>query len=233
MTEILNNPWFVGIGGGVLSGIFVAIITRALFSRRDKREYFQKLNIANSEVLYAIRPGVSEGVIPERFIVDSLIEATSRKYSVDSEDMYDANILADELIKEVMDSSFISASAKKDFCDKLRTFKIEPEKGYAERSEPVREYEVMAKYRKQTVAILSMMVGLLTGVMGILASFQVNNTKFEDKFFIMLLPALISVIVAVFVRILKDLKAQTMKVRFMGTEISFREKKEKEAEPEN
>lgn len=232
MPEIFNNPWIVGIGGGVLSGLLVAIITRALFSRRDKREYVQKLRLSNSEVLYAIRPGVSEGVIPEKGIVQSLISATARKYSVDVQDMYDANDLADELIKEVMDSSFISASAKGDFCEKLNSFRSANVDRLEERSEPIREYEMMAKYRKQTVAILSMMVGLLTAVMGIIASFQIDDEKTDEKLLFLMLPAVLSIVATLFVRILKDLKAHAMKVRIMGTEITFKERKEKEAEPE-
>lgn len=231
MTQLLNNPWFVGIAGGVLSGLFVAIITRALFSRRDKREYIQKLNQANSEVLYALRPGVSEGVIPQRQVVESLIASTARKYNVDSEDMYDANVLADELIKEVMDSSFISAVSKGTFCEKITTFKILPEQKRTERPELVREFEVMAKYRRQTVAMLSMMAALLSALMGFMAVFQVDKVKTDDKFlFVMMLPAVVTVIAAFLVRILKDLKAQTLKVRVLGTEIIFREKKDKSAE---
>jgi len=226
MTDILNNPWFVGIGGGVLSGLFVAIITRALFSRRDKREYIQKLNIANAEILYAIRPGVSEGVIPHQNVVGSLIKATARKYRVDVKDMYDITDLADGLIKEVMDSSFISASAKNEFCEKLTFLKSDSVERTVERPESIHEYEAMSKYRKQTVAILSMMVGLLTAVMGIVATLQANTGKFEEKLIFLMMPALISVVAAYAVRILKDLKPQAIKVRFLGTEISFKEKKE-------
>ena len=58
--ELFNNPWFVGIGGGILSGLIVAYISRLIFSRRDNREYAQKVSQANHEVLYAVRPGISE-----------------------------------------------------------------------------------------------------------------------------------------------------------------------------
>lgn len=229
---ILSNPWVVGIGGGILSGLFVAIITRLIFSRRDKREYIQRIQLANSEVLYAVRPGVSEGLIPNKGVVKSLISATARKYNVDKEDMLNSNDLADELIKEVMDSSFISASAKDDFCEKLTGFRDGKGKT-VERREPIGEYEIMSQYRRQTVAILSMMVGTMTGIMSILVSFELGNTSIDERILFLALPAGISVLVAFALRILKDLKAQAMKVRFMGTEISFREREEKVAEPKD
>jgi len=74
--QILNNPWVIGIGGGVISGFVVMLITRHLFSRRDNREYNQRVVTANQEVIYAIRPGISEGVIPSQNVVASLIDAT-------------------------------------------------------------------------------------------------------------------------------------------------------------
>jgi hypothetical protein len=110
--ELLNNAWVIGLGAGVLSSLFVAIITRRIFSKRDNREYLQKVQGANSEVLYAIRPGISEGVIPDRVIVNHIIQATARKYSVDIDSMHNLDTLASDLIKEVMDSSFILSHLK-------------------------------------------------------------------------------------------------------------------------
>ena len=42
--DIFSNPWIVGIGGGVLSGFIVAYISRLIFSKRDNREYAQKIS---------------------------------------------------------------------------------------------------------------------------------------------------------------------------------------------
>ena len=121
MVEFLSNPWFIGIGGGILSGLVVTFITRYLFSRRDNREYAQRIVTANQEILYAVRPGISEGVIPSQDIISSLVNATASKYRLDPKDLYDLNNLADVLIKEVMDSSFLSAASKMEFCEKLGT----------------------------------------------------------------------------------------------------------------
>src|SRR3990167_2316033 len=121
--DLLNNAWVVGIGGGILSGFVVAYISRLIFSRRDSREYAQKISQANHEILYAVRPGISEGVIPTNEVLRSLTSATARKYGVEISDMHDLNAISSELIKEVMDSSFISATAKREFCEKLSSIK--------------------------------------------------------------------------------------------------------------
>ena len=62
--EFLSNPWVLGIGGGVLSGLLVTLITRYFFSKRENREYLQKIATANNEIIYAIRPAIAEKLMP-------------------------------------------------------------------------------------------------------------------------------------------------------------------------
>ncbi|TOK32103.1 hypothetical protein CGI21_25115, partial [Vibrio parahaemolyticus] len=114
--DFLSNEWVIGIGGGVLSGLIVTLLTRYIFTKRDNREYYRKLDLVNKEVLYALRPGISEGAMPNESVLESLIVATSRKYKVNSKDVFQPKQIAEELIKEIMDSSFISFDTKSQFC---------------------------------------------------------------------------------------------------------------------
>jgi hypothetical protein len=41
--DFFGNEWVIGIGGGVLSGLLVTLITRYLFSKKDDKEYAQNL----------------------------------------------------------------------------------------------------------------------------------------------------------------------------------------------
>lgn len=52
MQNILNNAWVTGIGGGIISSLIVFFVTRYFFSKREKREYLQKIETANNEILY-------------------------------------------------------------------------------------------------------------------------------------------------------------------------------------
>src|SRR5207248_6132388 len=119
----LNNPWVIGIGGGILSGILVTLVSRFLFEKRDNKEYAQKVAGVNREILYAIRPSIPEGALPSLDVVESLISSTARRYGVDRKDVYGPTAIADELIKEVMDSSFISSKIKAEFCNSIASFK--------------------------------------------------------------------------------------------------------------
>jgi hypothetical protein len=229
--EIFNNPWIVGIGGGILSGLIVAYISRLIFSRRDNREYAQKISQANHEVLYAVRPGISEAVIPTNGVLKSLIEATARKYSVDVSDMHDLNDVSSELIKEVMDSSFISAAAKQEFCEKLTA--IKEEEVVPEKAEFEREYDISARYRKQLVAMLSGMVGVLTGLAGVMITLE-KTTIFEPKkIAFMAIPALVAILISfavVVARELQKMRLKSFKVRVAGLDAEFKPKSDESKE---
>ena len=51
LPDWLNNTWVVGILGGVLSGFIVNYLSRIFLSKRENREYLQKVFSANREVI--------------------------------------------------------------------------------------------------------------------------------------------------------------------------------------
>lgn len=215
MESILNNAWTVGIGGGVLSGLVVAWISRIIFSRRDSKEYAQQVSNANVEVLYAVRPGISEGVLPTNDVLSRLVTATARKYSVDEADMMDLNDLSAELVKEVMDSSFLSAAAKQEFCNRLTDIR-EPEVR-PERVEADTQYEISKKYREQMVVAMSAMVAILTGGLGLVAS-QWKTADLSDVKLLLLLtaPALVAILASLAGVFVRDIRKMHLKSIGLG-----------------
>ena len=198
--EFFNNPWLIGIGGGILSGLLVTFVTRYLFSRRDNREYSQKVVTANQEILYAVRPGISEGVIPTEDVLCSLISATALKYSVDADDLNNATAFADVLVKEVMDSSFLAASTKAEFCQKLAKLKPTP-KPARSTTEFVKSSSGLSDYRQRMVTMMSLMMGVTAALMTVaIASTKLFDNLKADKFskeFTILIPTIMTLFVAV------------------------------------
>ena len=178
--EILNNPWVIGIGGGVLSGFIVALVTRYLFSRRENREYLQKVSAVNREIVYALRPGISEGEIPSEEVLESLIKATSRKYKVDASDVYSSRQIAEELIKDIMDSNFISAETKKRYCDNLAHLVKE---SCAEEVKELRKPEhsqAASELRQRMVMQMSVVLGVTVSMMTMATVFISSSTDRSD-----------------------------------------------------
>lgn len=115
----LNNNWVVGLGTGIISGLVVFLVTRWLFASQSKREFEQKVAAANKELILSIRPGIPEGEMPTPMVLNALISATARKYGLKRSELLTVLQVTQDLIKEVMDSAFISSSYKNDYCNKL------------------------------------------------------------------------------------------------------------------
>lgn len=120
---MLDNTWVVGITGGIISSLIVFFITNFISAKVSKREYFKKIKTANGEVVNVLRQAISEGEFPHEKIIDSIINATSRKYEVETNDMYKGTDIIENLIKEVFDTSFISTDVKIESSNKLLKIK--------------------------------------------------------------------------------------------------------------
>jgi len=157
----LNNGWVVGIATSVISGLLVTWIARILLSKKEDREYRQKIAAANRDIIYAVRGGVAEGKLSERDVVLALTEATARRYDVSSGDLYVPKEIAQELIKEVMDSSFLPTEKKLEYCGKLVEFGKEPTVS----PETLREEEMQRSLSRRKRAIeISWIFGAIAGV---------------------------------------------------------------------
>jgi len=119
MKDLLNNAWVVGTATGLVSGLLVFWLTSLLISKKKDREYRQQISNANREIVYSIRSGIPEGSLPTREVIEALIHSTARRYEVQSAELYQTLEITEELVKEVMDSSFLSAAKKSEYCAAL------------------------------------------------------------------------------------------------------------------
>jgi hypothetical protein len=217
MSNLLSNPWIIGIGGGILSGLVVTFISRSIFSRRDNKEYLQKVSQANKEVLYAIRPGISEGIIPSNNVVRRLIEATARRYGIEVSSMYSLDKVSGDLIKEVMDSSFISAASKQQYCEQLAQINDATPDDLSV-PDHIRSIDA-STYRRTAVMMMGLMTGLITALAGFSLTIEkdvINDTK---KLVILLVPALVAVlvsIISVFFKEVQSMRLRRMEINFSG-----------------
>lgn len=186
MFSFFSNPWVIGIISGVPSGILVTWITRLIFNKRDNKEYYQKVIQANREVIYAIRPTISENEIPDVKIVESLIRSNSLKYGIDKSSMYSIEQICDDLIREVMDSSFISSNIKTNYCKQLIDLKEEYAnvdiEVFAENKKELVNANRELDYRKKNTAFITTTLGLMTSIMIMITTIDGNLMK-NSSFF--------------------------------------------------
>lgn len=126
MDDLIANPWIVGIGGGVISSLIVFFITKFFLSKKENKEYDQKVRLATNEVVYAVRPLVIDKAIPSNDVLAALRSAIAVKYGVKVSDVIGIKQLVSILVLEILSNSFLNSSQKNEYCNLLMTMKDEP-----------------------------------------------------------------------------------------------------------
>lgn len=126
MDDLIANPWIVGIGGGVISSLIVFFITKFFLSKKENKEYEQKVRLATNEVVYAVRPLVIDKAIPANDVLAALRSAIAVKYGVKVSDVIGIKQLVSILVLEILSNSFLNSSQKNEYCNLLMTMKDEP-----------------------------------------------------------------------------------------------------------
>ena len=167
--SIFSNEWFTGIVCGIISGIVVYWITTRAYSRKQSKEYWQRVKAANNEILYTMRPLVVSRSLPSESVWLSLIQATSRKYQVGIDDLFTVNAIRNDLVKEVLDNAFLDSRQKKEYTNLLESFDIPFHK--EDVSEDIaKEIEKAKKQYQARADMYSWVMSLIAGVVAGIAS---------------------------------------------------------------
>lgn len=126
MDDLIANPWIVGIGGGVISSLIAFFITKFFLSKKENKEYEQKVRLATNDVVYAVRPLVIDKAIPANDVLAALRSAIAVKYGVKVSDVIGIKQLVSILVLEILSNSFLNSSQKNEYCNLLMTMKDEP-----------------------------------------------------------------------------------------------------------
>ena len=113
MKNFFQNTWVVAIIGGIISGIIVYIITNFVKDRKQKIDYERSINMANIDVLNAIRPYIANSAVPDSKQLQAIINSVSRRYNIKSDDMENVQMFYEDLVYEFVSNPYISDEAKK------------------------------------------------------------------------------------------------------------------------
>lgn len=112
-------------------------------------------------------------------VVGPLLNATARTYGVETKDMLSPKELAEELVKEVMDSNFISANSKAEFCTELTYLMADVPVGELEETRQDGASTAVTAYRQRLITYISAMMGLLVTTMTVI--FTVFSGFIDDR----------------------------------------------------
>lgn len=179
MLAFLQNPWVVGIGGGIVSGIIVYFITSWLYKRKDNSKYLEQISRANLDIIQALKPYVAERGLPEKEIVDAIIVSTARKYKVKSDELYSIRIICEELIREIVENAYVSSEKKQEYAKQLQEYlhKLDTEKSrdflISDIEKEIKNLTVFkeSNYRRKTATMLSALLSAFAGIVTVLVTF--------------------------------------------------------------
>ena len=175
MDDLIANPWIVGIGGGVISSLIVFFITKFFLSKKENKEYEQKVRLATNEVVYAVRPLVIDKAIPANDILAALRSAIAVKYGVKVSDVIGIKQLVCILVLEILSNSFLNSSQKNEYCNLLMTMKDEP------KQTPSNDVH---KRKSERNLYISMMLSLLcfSAVLGSVLASKEKNVEIVEVY---------------------------------------------------
>lgn len=209
MFDFLQNQWVVGIGGGIVSGIIVYLITKWIFQRKDNSKYLEQINTANMDIIRTLKPYVAEKGLPEKEIIDAIILSTARKYKVKNEELYSIRIICEELIREIIENVYVSTDKKKEYSIQLkeylhelsteqdRTLLISDIQNEIKNTETTDKSEYRRKMTSILSASISAFAAILTGIATLLFtdSFSVFSWSTYNSELILIIIALPSLMI--------------------------------------
>lgn len=179
---ILANSWVIGIVTGIVSGLLVFFATTFLFDNKRKREYAQHKKEANADVINALKPYIAEQGLPDYEVLCSLINSTSRKYYVNTEDMLTPSQVCEELIREIMSDVYITSEKKKEYAESVAVYKTS--NSHKPVASPKKDYDKSHIYyieKRMSSVIMSVYSGVVLVALVILIIISIVNPEFAEQ----------------------------------------------------
>lgn len=122
---MIDNPWVVGILGGIPSGIIVWSITSLFSYFINRKHYYTKLRKINIEITNLLIMSVSEEKIPHYKIIESILESTARMNNLKIKDIKTVEQTYNDLIRAVYETNFIAIDKKLILSNEVEKRKVE------------------------------------------------------------------------------------------------------------
>ena|SRR5690554_1510054 len=231
---MLANPWLVRIGGGLICGIIAYLVSSLVVAKKEKKYYLRKLYSANQEILQTVRPMIAKEDLFDIHLFNSIISSTANKYNVDREDLYNIHSLIDDIITDIMQSSFLTMEQKDQYCKNLMDLKTKRSK--KDVSEPEKQVIIRDGVSVEYISLLMALMSILFSFFSIYI-FQLNDLEkallFSNKLLFLFILIVLSLIPLFFVQIIDNIRRIRSRSKFTNIKEKIEEKAKdkKETDP--
>ena len=119
IKNFFNNQWVINIGTGLVVYIVTNIISRIILNKAANKEKQKQIENANKEIIRILKPYVVENNILNKNVINAVIKSISRKFYIPSEDLFSDKEICEELIREILESSYVNNDKKFDYINYL------------------------------------------------------------------------------------------------------------------
>lgn len=119
LKEIFNNQWTVGIVGAIFSGIVLVPITYKMTQILEKKKIPEIIRKANAEIMVLLKKIITEEKELNLEIIESFRLSVARKHHLKVESLDTINMLIDDLVTDVYETSYISSDRKNEMAINL------------------------------------------------------------------------------------------------------------------
>ncbi|MGW6675584.1 hypothetical protein [Bacillus altitudinis] len=104
-------------------GLIYTVINSFIMRFLDRKEYKNRVEIANSELNKTLKNYISEGEIPSVSLIETLCMAYSKSYKIKFKDINNLENVINRLIREIFETSFLPSSQKSKISEELLELK--------------------------------------------------------------------------------------------------------------
>ncbi|MEJ2905076.1 hypothetical protein WAE58_21705 [Pedobacter panaciterrae] len=202
MEAFFNSAWTIGIFGSIISGIVVYFFTEYLGKKRINKKLEETIRLANSEIIYAIRPLLVAKTLPSKDVIKALLSATSRKYELPEDSIISVKDISNQIVKEILDNSFLSAENKLFYSNLIIPLEDPSEKASDYESQLASIEEFKIKINKANTDTPIVLGALATIITALLTVYQMRKNEVEAALQkvdrdLLVIPMIVSAIVVV------------------------------------
>ncbi|MGE1163211.1 hypothetical protein ACQJ0Y_07880 [Peribacillus simplex] len=136
--ELLKELFGVSFAQNLFTGLIIFFIGNIFTKIKAKKDYIIALKQANSKVFYMLRRLISEQELPNKEILLAMHNSIARDLKVMPEDMDSYDVISENLVKEIMDTDFLSHDEKLKYSSKALTIK-----------QQIKEHSILNSVEKQ------------------------------------------------------------------------------------
>lgn len=180
LIGVIENSWFIGIVGGIISGLIVYFITSYFLERKKKIDHKNNITAANRAVFEIVRPYIANSGLPDKSKLNAIMNSIARTYGIERNEMSSISAIYEDLIVEFMSNLYIPDEVKNKNIDMLlqniQDLKSTVSENVEKSKGDVLVHTSAKEHFSKVSAILGVSISMISFVIGVIGNFASKSS---------------------------------------------------------